>query len=92
MDEEKSLFDYTEEVWQMLVQLCYTDDGNPVTFDDDIIHDNLWTTLDLWFSYIAMMIEGRCSLAKSIKFDLHSEIMSKHKEITDIYNQLSTKK
>lgn len=88
MDKCKSLSDYTEEVWEMLTELCYTDDDTPVTFEDDAIHDNLWSTLDLWFGYIARMIEGKCSLAKSIEFDLHKEVMSKHKEITDIYNQL----
>lgn len=91
MDKDKSLLDYTEEVWQMLTELCYTDDGSPITFDDDAIHDNLWTTFDLWFGYIANMIEGKCSLSQSVGFDLHDEVMSKHKEITAIYKQLNLK-
>lgn len=89
--DEKSLVDYVEEVWEMLNELCYDYIGVPVTFEDATIHNNLWTTFDLWFGYIDTMIEGKCSLAQSIKFDLHNEVMSKHKEITAIYRQLTLK-
>lgn len=89
--EDKSLADYVEEIWEMVNELCYDYIGAPVTFEDDVIHNNLWTTFDLWFGYIDNMIEGKCSLAQSAKFDLHEEVMSKHKEITDIYEKLKPK-
>ena len=87
--EEKSLSDYTGEIWEMVNKLCYDHTGIPVAFKDSVIHDSLWRTLDLWFGYIDNMINGKCSLAQSINFDLHDEVMSKHKEITAIYKQLT---
>ena len=86
--EEKSLSDYTGEIWEMVNELCYDYLGLPVSFEDSKTDQILWTTLDLWFGYLDNMMNGKCSLAESIKFDLHEEVMSKHKEITDIYEQL----
>ncbi len=85
---EKSLQDYTQEIWDMLVELCYKDDCTPVTFEDDAIHGKLWTTFDLWFGYLANMMNGRCALAASIEFDLHKEVMSKYEEILAIYQKI----
>lgn len=66
---QMSLEETVEAIWQMVTGLCYKG-IEPVTFEDDATHDLLWTTQDLWFGWLYDQINGRCSLAAQISFDL----------------------